>query len=141
MSQGVVAALGRGTVLVIAVGMAVVSIGGTSLASEFPGLTPASAPVARAVIADAAPGAKVKCMTVRITKSSDSWGAFTTKFPPPSGCTSPGDVLGVVKKAGGTWRLVPMANAASCKDVRAALKGAGAPPSVLRDFLKGFFTC
>ncbi len=141
MPQEMITALRRGMVLAAAGGLMLIPISGTALAADKPGMKKASASVAKAVIADTVPGANVKCMTVRVTKSSKSWGAVDVKTPPPAGCPSPGDGIAVVKKEAGSWGLVPLANNASCEDIRAVLKAEGASKAVLRDFLKGYFTC
>lgn len=131
-----------GVVALATVGcMLLLPAAGVATASGKPGMTKASAAVARAIVADTAEGVQAKCQNVKVTKSSKSWGAFGPKSPPPRGCPAPGDYFAVVKKERGTWRIVPVANNASCEEIANELKSAGASKSVMTDFLKGYFIC
>lgn len=141
MPQGMKTALRRGLVLAAAGGLMVIPISGTSQAADTPGMRKAPPSIAKAVIADIVPGAKVKCMRVQLTKSSNAWGAYGPKNRPPAGCPAPGDAPVIFAKKAGTWTPIPIANDAQCEDIGEALKDAGASKSVQRDILKGLLTC
>lgn len=127
---------------IVAVAAASILGGAThSMAGEQPGMRKAPNAIAREILSDTAPNSNVRCMNVRLAKSSKAWGAFSATYPPPRGCPSPGDFFAVVQMHRGTWRVLPVANTATCEDLEDALRTAGASPSVVKDFLKGFFTC
>ena len=127
---------------VVAVAAALI-LGGAAhaTAGKQPGMREAPKPIAREILSDTSPNSNVRCMNVRLAKSSKSWGAFSPAYPPPTGCPSPGEYFAVVQKYRGTWRVLPVANSATCADLEDALRTAGSSTSVVKDFLKGFFTC
>lgn len=132
----------KGTLaLATAFSMLLLPAAGTAMAAGKPGMQNATKGTVRAVVADLVPGVPAKCFTVRVTRSSRSWGVLNQKSPPPRGCPALGDGFAVVKKDRGTWRGIPIANNASCKEISSALRSSGSSRAITRDFMKGYFRC
>lgn len=83
-----------------------------------------------------------RCYSVLVAKSSSRWASFSTSrysFDHQDEC-SPFDGMGVYRKPVGSWVNTGIAGSSfPCDGFKSALRQAGAPQSVVKDFAATFF--
>lgn len=111
--------------------------GGAAAQGASPGVIKASPKVVAQIAAGLGLTLPPECLGARLARSDRTWAVYSVAMPVPAGCPiSEGDT--VVHKVKGTWESVPAGGSSvPCSDYKKALKKAGAPSSVYRDFKAG----
>ena len=111
-------------------------------AASSPGVITAPKAVRAKLLRDIGVEGPARCYSVLVAMSSSRWASFSTSshsFDHQDEC-SPFDGMGVYRKLGGTWVNTGVAGSSiRCNAFRSALREAGAPKSVVKDFAATFF--
>lgn len=111
--------------------------GGAVGAASSAGVVKASPRVVAQMVKDMGTTQPAKCQAAELARSDRSWAAFSLANPLPSRCSAY-DGYSIVHRVNGTWKSLAIGGSyVPCPDFKKAMKKAGAPSSVYRDFKAG----